>query len=166
MYIFRICYLFCFGLFYTILLFESSGSGPSSFFSRLDVSDLLTPNSSFSWGASTAFFIGSVETPCAQALTKGYTQSLHIAAIFIVFATSITGATLPLFVKRLASHLDNVYLSCGKLFGAGVILATGFIHMFPTADQVRHPVMIVAGTMSFIYSIFILYKLHKRGFQW
>ena len=28
------------------------------------------------------------------------------------------------------------YLSCGKLFGAGVILATGFIHMFPSADQV------------------------------
>lgn len=64
-----------------------------------------------------------------------YNKPLHIGAIFIIFATSVAGATLPLIVRRFATNIDNIYFSCGKLFGAGVILATGFIHMFPGADK-------------------------------
>ena len=65
-----------------------------------------------------------------------YDRDLHIAAIFIIFATSFIGAVIPLVASKLWQSMDTIYLSCGKMFGAGVILATGFIHLFAPADQV------------------------------
>ncbi|KAF2129073.1 Zinc/iron permease, partial [Dothidotthia symphoricarpi CBS 119687] len=63
-----------------------------------------------------------------------YNLPLHIAAIFIVFLASITGAGFPVFARR-AKWMKiplKVFFVC-KHFGTGVLIATAFVHLVPTA---------------------------------
>lgn len=78
-----------------------------------------------------------VDDPCAEATSKSYNFGLHVGAIFIILCTSLFGASIPLVANRLWQKMDPIYLACGKMFGAGVILSTSLIHMFPAADQVH-----------------------------
>ena len=75
---------------------------------------------------------------------SNYTLSLHIVAIFVVFASSGIGITLP-FITKLSSRRPSTAASTAsgwrawltwhevffvsKYFGAGVILATAFVHL-------------------------------------
>ncbi|KAI8927529.1 Zinc/iron permease [Entophlyctis helioformis] len=72
---------------------------------------------------------------CAFVFEGGYDRTLHIAAIFIIMATSFLGTLLPILGKRfVSSENGKVIITLLKLFGAGVILATAFIHMFIPAN--------------------------------
>ncbi|KAF9957648.1 high-affinity Zn(2+) transporter zrt1 [Mortierella alpina] len=71
----------------------------------------------------------------AEAVDKdGYNMSLHIAAVFIILAASTAGVFMPVIASKVrALRISDRVLTLGKQFGTGVILATAFIHMMPTA---------------------------------
>ncbi|KAL5037705.1 hypothetical protein RTP6_005098 [Batrachochytrium dendrobatidis] len=83
-----------------------------------------------------------VADPCAALLEGYYDSHLHIAAIFIIMATSFIGTLLPILGKKLiqskasfATYSGRTFIVTLKLFGAGVILATALVHMFIPATQ-------------------------------
>jgi hypothetical protein len=65
-------------------------------------------------------------------------RGLRIASVFIVLVASFAGAVLPVLTKRFCPDLDQIYYSCGKVFGAGIILSTAFVHMFSPANLVSY----------------------------
>eukprot|EP00053_Salpingoeca_punica_P016100 m.150208 g.150208 ORF g.150208 m.150208 type:complete len:319 (-) comp16877_c0_seq1:2428-3384(-) len=70
------------------------------------------------------------EDPCALVLEEEYDRPLHIGAIFILMGVSLLGTATPWLLTRMGySHKDSIIMPCGKLFGAGVIIATGLVHM-------------------------------------
>ncbi|KAF9949590.1 high-affinity Zn(2+) transporter zrt1 [Mortierella alpina] len=71
----------------------------------------------------------------AEAVDKdSYNMSLHIAAVFIILAASTAGVFMPVIASKVrALRISDRVLTLGKQFGTGVILATAFIHMMPTA---------------------------------
>lgn len=77
--------------------------------------------------------------PCASLEQGDYNLGLHIGAVFIILACSFVGVFLPLMIKLNpfweVPHYINKALYYGKFLGSGVILATGFIHIFPDACQ-------------------------------
>ncbi|KAF9027278.1 high-affinity Zn(2+) transporter zrt1 [Haplosporangium bisporale] len=65
---------------------------------------------------------------------ESYNTGLHIASVFIILAASTAGVFMPVIASKFRSlRLSARILTLGKQFGTGVILATGFIHMLPTA---------------------------------
>ncbi|KAK9761587.1 hypothetical protein K7432_013413 [Basidiobolus ranarum] len=74
------------------------------------------------------------ENACGAEEIINYSMPLHIAAIFIVLITSALGIFSSLILSRFPAHkVTDFAVNIGKHFGTGVILATGFIHMFPGA---------------------------------
>lgn len=64
--------------------------------------------------------------------------ALHLKtiAIFTILMTSACGVALPLLGKRLKwLRTDGTFFVLAKAFAAGVILATGFVHMLPDAQE-------------------------------
>ncbi|KAJ3321802.1 high-affinity Zn(2+) transporter zrt1 [Blyttiomyces sp. JEL0837] len=70
--------------------------------------------------------------PCAAKNADPYDYPLHIGAAFIIMGTSLLGTLVPILGQRFVkfSRITDLPFQCGKLFGAGVILATAFVHMF------------------------------------
>lgn len=61
---------------------------------------------------------------------------LRIAAIFVIAIGSAIGMFLPLLLQRWRAFDKNrAPFFVLKAFGAGVILATGIIHMYPAANS-------------------------------
>jgi len=74
--------------------------------------------------------------PCFQAISGQYDQGLHIMAIFLVLLSSWLGCSLPIVLIRFPNAIFMQRLMyCCRFFGAGVILSTGFVHIFPAAVQ-------------------------------
>ncbi|KAG0204838.1 hypothetical protein BGX33_008259 [Mortierella sp. NVP41] len=69
---------------------------------------------------------------------EDYNLSLHIGALFANMAASSLGVLLPIlfayttFSAQTTSRIHSV-IQTARTFGSGVILATAFIHMLPTA---------------------------------
>ncbi|KAK7187070.1 hypothetical protein DPSP01_005871 [Paraphaeosphaeria sporulosa] len=63
-------------------------------------------------------------------------DAIHIAAVFIVFAASISGAGFPVVAKKVKwmKIPPGAFFFC-KHFGTGVLIATAFVHLLPTAFQ-------------------------------
>lgn len=64
--------------------------------------------------------------------------ALHLKtiAIFIILLTSASGVALPLLGRKLKClRTDGTVFVLAKAFAAGVILATGFVHMLPDAQS-------------------------------
>ncbi|KAF9935030.1 high-affinity Zn(2+) transporter zrt1 [Linnemannia zychae] len=63
-----------------------------------------------------------------------YNMGLHIASVFIILTASTCGVFMPVIASKFhALRLSHRTITLGKQFGTGVILATAFIHMMPTA---------------------------------
>ncbi|KAJ3047773.1 high-affinity Zn(2+) transporter zrt1 [Rhizophlyctis rosea] len=77
------------------------------------------------------------EGSCDGNFAGDYNKPLHIAAIFIVMAFSFFGTLLPVLFRRLSNSKKlTTPFQAIKLFGAGVILCTAFVHMFVPAQQI------------------------------
>jgi len=66
------------------------------------------------------------------------TLALHLKgdAIALIMGCSALGVALPLVGRRLQwLKTDGIIFSIAKAFAAGVILATGFVHMLPSAME-------------------------------
>ncbi|RKO96927.1 hypothetical protein CXG81DRAFT_1242, partial [Caulochytrium protostelioides] len=66
-----------------------------------------------------------------------YSISFHIGAIFALIAVSLGGCLLPMWIGNTWAERPMLrrFLTMGSLFGAGTVLATGFIHMFLPAQE-------------------------------
>jgi len=74
--------------------------------------------------------------PCLdQDDTGKYDLNLHILALAVMLASSLLGVCFPVIIKYMGWSKVTRALRVGKYFGAGVITATGFVHIFPTAVQ-------------------------------
>ncbi|KAJ1655630.1 hypothetical protein IWQ61_004645 [Dispira simplex] len=66
--------------------------------------------------------------------SQQYSVSLGIAAVFIMFVVSALGSFLPVVARFYPKlRIPPKLIELGKHFGTGIVLATGFIHMFPGA---------------------------------
>ena len=70
-----------------------------------------------------------------------FDMNLHIGAVYIIFGLSMTGVALPIIAKQaLTSATGKVVITMAKLFGVGVIMATGFVHMLiPAVTTLNNP---------------------------
>ncbi|KAJ1953160.1 hypothetical protein IWQ62_006062 [Dispira parvispora] len=66
--------------------------------------------------------------------SQQYSVPLGIAAVFIMFVVSAMGSFLPVVARYYPKlRIPAKLVELGKHFGTGIVLATGFIHMFPGA---------------------------------
>ncbi|EFQ30250.1 ZIP Zinc transporter [Colletotrichum graminicola M1.001] len=63
-----------------------------------------------------------------------YDVGLHVAGLFLVLAFSIFGAGFPVVSKKVKwlNVPPKIFFAC-KHFGTGVLIATAFVHLLPTA---------------------------------
>ncbi|OTB03676.1 hypothetical protein M426DRAFT_59942 [Hypoxylon sp. CI-4A] len=63
-----------------------------------------------------------------------YDLALHTIGLFLVMGASIFGAGFPLAAKKISwlKVPEKVFFAC-KHFGTGVLIATAFVHLLPTA---------------------------------
>ncbi|KAJ8118056.1 hypothetical protein OPT61_g883 [Boeremia exigua] len=82
--------------------------------------------------------MSSMEKPVCGSEADGavYDFPLHVGAVFIVFIASIGGAGFPVVAKKVKwmKIPPKVFFFC-KHFGTGVLIATAFVHLLPTAFQ-------------------------------
>ncbi|EEP80307.1 conserved hypothetical protein [Uncinocarpus reesii 1704] len=79
---------------------------------------------------------GMVKPQCGSASGEAveYDLPLHVAALFLVLGFSTLGAGFPVVAKKFPGLKipPNVFFFC-KHFGTGVLVATAFVHLLPTA---------------------------------
>ena len=79
---------------------------------------------------------------CISNKSTDYNLNFHVASIFLLTLTSLLGSVSPVLYQiyhpgRPGSHF---IFKLGLLFGAGTILATGFIHcLIPSIFKLTHP---------------------------
>lgn len=67
---------------------------------------------------------------------SSYDLPLHVGAVFIVLAVSSLACAFPLLVLRFPRlRIPQRALFAARHFGTGVLLATAFVHLLPTAFQ-------------------------------
>ncbi|KAJ1799271.1 hypothetical protein LPJ59_001948 [Coemansia sp. RSA 2399] len=85
------------------------------------------------------------ETLDASSSGSEWDNDWHLASLFIVVGASALGVFLPIIsqtVRGFGHHVvvPSFALQAGQFFGAGVIVATAFIHLFPAAtDALTNP---------------------------
>ncbi|KAJ2699397.1 hypothetical protein FB645_005337 [Coemansia sp. IMI 203386] len=81
----------------------------------------------------------ALDTQCNVAgIGAEWDNDWHIAALFIIIGTSAVGVFLPIISQTTRGFkgfgVPGFIIQLGQFFGAGVIIATAFIHLFPTAN--------------------------------
>ncbi|KAF1840380.1 Zinc/iron permease [Cucurbitaria berberidis CBS 394.84] len=72
--------------------------------------------------------------------TKGnhgkYNTPLHVFALFLILALSTAACSFPIVVKRFPGvPVPHQFLFLSRHFGTGVLIATAFVHLLPTAFE-------------------------------
>lgn len=73
---------------------------------------------------------------CASGGVRGdaYDLPLHVAALFIILVTSTVACAFPIFATRFPRlRIPPSFLFFVSHFGTGVLIATAFVHLLPTA---------------------------------
>ncbi|CBF75421.1 putative plasma membrane zinc ion transporter [Aspergillus nidulans FGSC A4] len=73
---------------------------------------------------------------CASGGVDGseYNTSLHVGALFIILGVSTLACALPILVIRFSRlRIPPAFLFFVRHFGTGVLIATAFVHLLPTA---------------------------------
>lgn len=73
---------------------------------------------------------------CASGGASGdsYNTPLHIGAVMIILFVSTTACAFPMLVIRFPRlHIPSSFLFTVRHFGTGVLIATAFVHLLPTA---------------------------------
>lgn len=66
--------------------------------------------------------------------SEDYNLPLHIGALFIILGVSASACAFPLIALRFPQlHVPPRFLFFVRHFGTGVLIATAFVHLFPTA---------------------------------
>ncbi|KIX01732.1 uncharacterized protein Z518_09458 [Rhinocladiella mackenziei CBS 650.93] len=65
---------------------------------------------------------------------KDYNMPLHIGSVFIILFVSFSACAFPLIVLKLPFlRIPSLFLFAARHFGTGVLIATAFVHLLPTA---------------------------------
>lgn len=65
---------------------------------------------------------------------RSYNTSLHVFALFLILLLSTLACSFPLIVRRFPNlPVPNYSLFLSRHFGTGVLIATAFVHLLPTA---------------------------------
>ncbi|KAI1383905.1 Zinc/iron permease [Hypoxylon trugodes] len=77
----------------------------------------------------------AAEKPACGSGDRGaYDTPLHIFALFLILTLSILACGFPLFSRQSAkSRRANTIVFISQHFGTGVLIATAFVHLLPTA---------------------------------
>lgn len=68
--------------------------------------------------------------------SDSYDLSLHVAALFIILGTSAIACAFPLLATRFTRlRIPGSFLFFVRHFGTGVLIATAFVHLLPTAFE-------------------------------
>ncbi|KAL2859894.1 putative plasma membrane zinc ion transporter [Aspergillus lucknowensis] len=73
---------------------------------------------------------------CAQGGvdSKSYDTPLHVGALFIILGVSFLACALPILIIRFSRlRIPTSFLFFVRHFGTGVLIATAFVHLLPTA---------------------------------
>lgn len=71
---------------------------------------------------------------CGGKSDGAYNLPLHVLALFIILFQSILSCSFPLLVKKFpAVRVPQHFLFLSRHFGTGVLIATAFVHLLPTA---------------------------------
>ncbi|KAI0120897.1 Zinc/iron permease [Hypoxylon sp. NC0597] len=79
--------------------------------------------------------MGDMKPVCGSGKESGeYDVALHTVGLFLVLGASIFGAGFPVAAKKISwlKVPEKVFFAC-KHFGTGVLIATAFVHLLPTA---------------------------------
>jgi zinc transporter ZupT len=99
---------------------------------RISAQPLLVENSSI----ERSFVEPEKRSRCASGGVGGdtYDMPLHVAALFIIFFVSGFGCAFPILATRFPRlHVPASFLFFVSHFGTGVLIATAFVHLLPTA---------------------------------
>ncbi|CAK4033638.1 Zinc-regulated transporter 2 [Lecanosticta acicola] len=68
------------------------------------------------------------------AKSRNYNVGIHVFALILILTLSTLACSFPLIVRRFPKlHVPNHALFLSRHFGTGVLIATAFVHLFPTA---------------------------------
>ncbi|KAI5786631.1 Zinc/iron permease, partial [Pyronema domesticum] len=71
---------------------------------------------------------------CGGKAKGAYDLPLHVIALFIILIQSIISCSFPLIVKKVPQlRVPHHFLFLSRHFGTGVLIATAFVHLLPTA---------------------------------
>ncbi|KAF2674211.1 Zinc/iron permease [Microthyrium microscopicum] len=78
------------------------------------------------------------ETPprpiCGSKNRGAYNLSIHVVALFVILILSVAACAFPIAAKRFPHFpVPHLFLFLSRHFGTGVLIATAFVHLFPTA---------------------------------
>ncbi|KAF7511382.1 hypothetical protein GJ744_004571 [Endocarpon pusillum] len=66
--------------------------------------------------------------------TGSYNTPLHVAALFIILILSTLACSFPIIARRFPKlPIPHRFLFLSRHFGTGVLIATAFVHLLPTA---------------------------------
>ncbi|KAI8940043.1 hypothetical protein NX059_003764 [Plenodomus lindquistii] len=67
---------------------------------------------------------------------KHYNTGAHVFALFLILFLSTAACSFPIVVRRFPSiPVPNKFLFLSRHFGTGVLIATAFVHLLPTAFE-------------------------------
>jgi zinc transporter ZupT len=105
-----------------------------------------------------------------------YNLELHVAAVFIVLAQSTLACAFPIIAKRFPQlRIPPNFLFYARHFGTGVLIATAFVHLLPTAFislldpclspiwNEDYPAMAGAIAMGAVFFVTIVEMVFMRG---
>jgi len=108
---------------------------PVSPVNPVNMATMITPTFSVATATSLADTLSDEKPQCGGGLEQGeYDLPLHVVGLFLVLAASIFGAGFPVVAKRVkwVKIPDSIFFA-SKHFGTGVLVATAFVHLLPTA---------------------------------
>ncbi|UPX11613.1 uncharacterized protein EKO05_0002210 [Ascochyta rabiei] len=67
---------------------------------------------------------------------KHYNTGIHVFALFLILSLSTAACSFPIVVKRFPGiPVPSRFLFLSRHFGTGVLIATAFVHLLPTAFE-------------------------------
>lgn len=72
----------------------------------------------------------------SKGANKHYNTAAHVFALFLILFLSTAACSFPIIVRRFPSiPIPNKFLFLSRHFGTGVLIATAFVHLLPTAFE-------------------------------
>ncbi|KAK6336451.1 hypothetical protein TWF696_002004 [Orbilia brochopaga] len=85
-------------------------------------------------GEPTRYITLERQSTCGSKTSGSYDTGLHVLALVIVLALSTLACGFPIIVRRVPQlKVPHHFLFLARHFGTGVLLATAFVHLLPTA---------------------------------
>lgn len=105
--------------------------------SHSDTTDSINGTSSTPFDVSSHIAISKRATTCGQgraADKSEYNTPLHAGAVIIIWFVSTLSCVFPILAKRFPGlRIPNRFFFSVRHFGTGVLIATAFVHLLPTA---------------------------------